>query len=405
MKILKCRLCQSKNLKIIINLKKMVLGDKYARVKNKFNKKIEINIIQCKDCKHCQTSTVPNREQLYTHYLSRPVAINSSLSSAYKIYAKDLLKFLKNKDDLICEIGSNDGSFLNFFKNKNFKNLIGVEPAKNLAKQSNKNKISTLNEFFETSTSIKILKKFNKKAKIIINNHSLSNISEIDQVFRNIKGLLEKNGVYTIQTFYTADVYKKFLLENFNHEHLNYFFVTTINKLANRHGMEVFDAFKVNAKGGSIRTYISHIGAFKKNKKVFKIMQEEKKFLLKKTYPNKIEKFIKNNSLKIMNLIKKNNFKKIIGYGTSIGATTFLTQYNIGNKIKFLIDDDKYRQNRYSPGFNIKTTSNRIIKKINPDLIIILAPLYYKNIYKKIIKNFGRQNILKIWPRICFIKK
>ena len=404
-RLLNCRLCNSKNLKKIINLKKMSLGDKYAKQKNKFNQKLEINILQCKKCSHCQTSTIPPREKLYTHYLSRPVAINSSLSDAYKIYAKDLLRFLKKKDDLICEIGSNDGSFLNFFKNKKYKNIIGVEPAKNLSLQANKSKIKTLNEFFETSTCNKIIKTFNKKAKIIINNHSLSNISNIDDVFRNVKGLLEKNGVYTIQTFYTAEVYKKFLLENFNHEHLNYFFVTTINTLANKHGLEVFDAFKIDAKGGSIRTYISHIGDYKINNKVLKIINEEKKFLKSQKYPKRVEGFIKKNSLKIKKIIKDNCYKNIIGYGTSIGATTFLTQYDLGKKIKYLIDDDKFRQNRFSPGFNIQTTNNKIISKQKPDLIIILAPLYFKNIYNRIVQNFGRQNILKIWPQIKLIKE
>lgn len=403
-KIKNCRLCGSKLLKKIIDLQKMPLGDKYAQKKNQYNELTEINILQCKTCLHMQTSTVPSREKLYKNYLSRPVAVNSALSDSYKIYAEDLKKYLK-KDDLICEIGSNDGSFLNFFKSKGYKKIIGIEPAENLASKANRSKIRTYNNFFGDEACFKVLKDFKQRAKLIINNHSLSNISNIREVFKNAKSLLERDGVYTIQTFYTVDVFSKFLLENFNHEHLHYFFVTTINYLAKKNGLEVFKAFKINAKGGSIRTYLGHIGDHQIDKSVTKIIKEEKKVLTNSKFPKKVEKFISLNGKKIRDILDKNKYKKIIGYGTSIGATTFLTQYKIDKRINFLIDDDPYRQNRYSPGSNIKTTSNNIIKKEKPDAIIVLAPLYFKNIKEKIIKNFGKQNIIKIWPQALLIKK
>jgi len=400
-KITNCRLCNSKGLKKIINLKKMPLGDKYAKKKNQYNELIEINILQCTKCLHMQTSTVPSREKLYKNYLSRPAAVNSNLSNSYKIYAQDLTKYIK-KDELICEIGSNDGSFSNFFKLNGYKKIIGVEPAKNLAKKS---LIKTYNNFFGDETCFKILKNFQQRAKLIINNHSLSNISDIRDVFKNVKSLLDRNGVYTIQTFYTVDVFKKFLLENFNHEHLHYFFVTTINNLAKKNGLEVFKVFKINAKGGSIRTYIGHIGDHKIDKSVSKVIKEEEKYLKNRKYSNSVEKYIAKNGKKIRDLIKENKFKKIVGYGTSIGATTFLTQYKINNKINYLIDDDPFRQKRFSPACNIPTVSNKIISQFKPDVIIVLAPLYFDNIKNKIVKNFGKQNIIKIWPKALLIKK
>ena len=403
-KLKQCRICSSNKLELALRLKPMPLGDKYAKKKNKYNEFLEINLLNCKNCRHLQTSTIPNRKRIYTNYLSRPAAINANLSKEYLQYANDLKKYVK-RDELIIDIGSNDGGFLKFFKKNKYKKLIGVEPAKNLAKYANKIGIKTINDFFGEKIVQKINLNFKAKAKIILNNHSLSNVSNINEILFNVKSCLHQKGVYSIQTFYTTDVMKKKLLENFNHEHLNYFYVSTLNTMAKRHGLEVFKAFHVPAKGGSIRVYIGHIGSYKIDKSVKHFENLEKKTINSLSIHQNVERFIKQNKLKIKNIIKKTKSKNIIGYGTSIGATTFITQYDLSKKIKFLIDDDIFRQKRFSPGFNIPTVSNSIIKKTNPDLIIILAPLYFSNIAKKINKSFGKYNILKIWPKIELKKK
>jgi hypothetical protein len=402
-KLKNCRVCNSKKIKIFHTLKKMPLGDKYSVKKNLYNQLLEINILKCEECNHFQTSTIPDRIKIYSNYLSRPAAINKNLAGQYLKYANDLKGYIK-KDDLIIDIGSNDGAFLNFFKSNGYKNIVGVEPAKNLANQANKNKILTYNTFFNEAACVKIQNKFQKKAKIILNNHSLSNVHDINEILFNVKSMLAKKGIYSIQTFYTIDVYNKNLLENFNHEHLNLFTVSSIDKLAKRHGLEVIKAFHIDAKGGSIRTYISHIGDYKIDKNVRKIFNKEKKFIQSKIPSKKIKKFINNNSKEIISYIEKNNLKKIVGYGTSIGATTFITQYNLEKKINYLIDDDPYRQNLYSPGTNILTTDRKIIDKFKPDLVIVLAPLYFDNIFSNLKKLDHNFSVIKIWPKLKILK-
>ncbi len=402
-KLKNCRVCSSEKINIFHTLKKMPLGDKYSVKKNLYNQLLEINILKCEECNHIQTSTIPDRTKIYSNYLSRPAAINKNLAGQYLKYANDLKGYIK-KDDLIIDIGSNDGAFLNFFKSNGYKNIVGVEPAKNLANQANKNKILTYNTFFNEAVCVKIQNKFQRKAKIILNNHSLSNVHDINEILFNVKSMLAKKGIYSIQTFYTIDVYNKNLLENFNHEHLNLFTVSSIDKLAKRHGLEVIKAFHIDAKGGSIRTYISHIGDYKVDKNVEKFFNKENKFLKSKIPSKKIKKFINNNSKEIISYIKKNNLKKIVGYGTSIGATTFITQYNLEKKINFLIDDDPYRQNLYSPGTNILTTDKKIIDKFKPDLVIVLAPLYFDNIFSNLKKLDHNFSVIKIWPKLKILK-
>ena len=124
-KLKNCRLCNSKKLKIFHSLKKMPLGDKYHLKKNQYNQILEINILKCENCKHMQTSTIPDRVQIYSNYLSRPAAINKNLAGQYLKYANNLKNFIQ-KNDLIIDIGSNDGAFLNFFKSHFFCSIISI---------------------------------------------------------------------------------------------------------------------------------------------------------------------------------------------------------------------------------------------------------------------------------------
>ena len=63
-------------------------------------------------------------------------------------------KFNKDKNLRVLEVASNDGSFLKILKKK-FNNVYGVEPAKNIAKLANKNKLLTYNYYFNFKNSKK----------------------------------------------------------------------------------------------------------------------------------------------------------------------------------------------------------------------------------------------------------
>ncbi len=405
-KILECRACKSNKIKKILNLKDMPLGDKYAKYKNQYDYLVSSNLVKCSNCELIQNDSTADPKILYSHYLSRPAAVNQNLSKDFESYAEYASKFLSNKKNLIVEIGSNDGSFINYFRKKGYNNTLGIEPAENLAKNANKSGIPTLNNFFDYSAVESIEKKFGiNKAKLIIHNHALSNIHDLNKVSTSVKKILSSDGVYCLQTFYMYDVLDKYLIENFNHEHLSYFSVKTISNYLKFHGLEVFDAIKVDAKGGSIRVFAKHFSKDLKTSKRFKsIIAAENKKNDEKLF-NNLNKKINDFSKSIKDIIKKNKYKNIIGYGTSIGATTFIYQYNIANKISFFVDDDTFRQNRFSPGSNIPVKSSNKITISNPDLIIIFAPLYYKKIIEN-IKNLKRNSVdvLLIWPEIKLIK-
>ena len=64
------------------------------------------------------------------------------------------------KNDLVVDIGSNDGSLLKHFKSNGL-NTIGVEPT-NIAKIANENGIKTLQSFFNVEAADNIINQQSK---------------------------------------------------------------------------------------------------------------------------------------------------------------------------------------------------------------------------------------------------
>ena len=165
-----CRLCNSYKINNVFNLKPTPPANSFRKHTSIRNKKYPLNIFLCLNCKHLQLVNIIDPKILFLNYL-----YSSGASKVYikhlKDYANDvIIKYeLNNTKDLICDIASNDGTFLKFFKVKGFK-VLGVEPAKNLAKIAKNKGVKTKNNFFDINF-INLNKKLIKTFKIITANH------------------------------------------------------------------------------------------------------------------------------------------------------------------------------------------------------------------------------------------
>ena len=107
-----------------------------------------------------------------------------------------------------------------------------------------------------------------------------------------------------------------------------------------KHNLRVFDIKNNDINGGSSRYFICHRNAkFKMNKKIIKILRQEKKLKLedKNSYLNFYKKInlIKSKTRGLIdNLIRKG--KVIHGYGASTKGNVFLQYLEISSK-KFLL--------------------------------------------------------------------
>jgi 2-polyprenyl-3-methyl-5-hydroxy-6-metoxy-1,4-benzoquinol methylase len=349
---------------------------------------LELNF--CKDCYNCQLSYVADPKKLFSNYLYL-----SSTSSSFVKHFQRAAKKYKNIFKLsthaqIIDIGSNDGIALKAFKDLGFKNILGIEPAQNIAKIANKKGIKTINEFLNND----LVKKLEIKADLILASNVFAHVDQIHELTNCIFNLLKKNGVVVIEVQYLLNTLIDCTFDNIYHEHVNYWSVLSLNNFFKKKQAKIFKIEKINTHGGSIRVYVSKDINRKIENSVKKFISREVKLGINKfyIYDNFRKKVFKNRKI-FKNKIKKikNKNKNIIGYGAPAKATVALNFYNISNEIDYIIDDNPLKNGKYIPGTGIliKNKNKNIIKF---DYLLVLAWNFYKeikrnntNLAKKII--------------------
>ena len=377
----KCRSCENTKLKRVVSLGYQPLANNLL---NKQNEKCELYPLEvnyCEKCHNCQLSVSVDPKKMFSNYLytsSTSKIFQEHFVKASEKYIKDFK--LNKKRSYIIDIGSNDGIALKPFIDKGFKKILGVEPAKNLAKLANKKKIKTFNGFLDK----KNLKKIKKGADLILASNVFAHSDKLQEMAECMFKLLSKKGTIIIEVQYLMNTLKDLTFDNIYHEHYNYWSLTSLTNFFKKFDSVIFRSEKVDTHGGSIRVYIKKNKKTKIEKSVKQMLKEEEKFGIKKfnTYKKFGEKVyeIRENIRRNLKKIKKNS-KLIIGYGAPAKATTALNFFGISKEIDFVVEDNKLKHNKYIPGVNIPIKDkSKITNKKNT--LIVLAWNFYKDIKK-----------------------
>jgi len=377
-----CRTCDNTKLKRVVSLGYQPLANNLLNKKNEKCDLYPLEVNYCEKCHNCQLSVAVEPKKMFSNYLytsSTTKTFREHFINAAKKYTNDFK--LNKKKSYIIDIGSNDGVALKPFKDLGFKKILGVEPAKNLAKLANKNKIKTFNGFLEK----KNIKKLKKNADLILASNVFAHSDKLKEMAGCMFELLSKKGTIIIEVQYLLNTLKDLTFDNIYHEHYNYWSLTSLVNFFNLFDACIYRAETISTHGGSIRVYIKKSKKIKIEKSVKKLLNYEEKFGIKKykTYKDFGEKVykIRKNVLRNINKIKKEN-KKIIGYGAPAKATTALNFFGISDQIDFIVEDNKLKHNKFIPGVKIEIKNKSFIKD-DDNYLLVLAWNFFDEIKNK----------------------
>lgn len=407
----KCRVCESSKLKKVVNFGEVPLGNNLQKSKLEAikAKTYRLDLLNCSICNHIQLSNKVDKKILYKSNYTYLSSTGKDFLIHLKKYTDNISKIIKlKKNSLIIDIGSNDGSCLNYFKMKGHK-VLGVDPAKIPSQIANKNGIETLESFFNYKISKKIVNKYGY-ADFITSHNVLAHVENLEEIFKNIFNTLKKNGYFCFEVGYFIKVIEKQLFDTVYHEHIDYHKASSISYLLKKVGFSIIKISQNKIQGGSLRILC------KKKEKV-SILQQPKNFidreinLLKKkdynlihwnTFINKKMKLL----LKNFNLFAKESSPKIIGYGAPTKSTLMIKISDIDHKkIDYIVEDNNQKIGRFIPkyGIPIKKVSHKNIKSAK--LIFIFAWNFQKDIVHKLKHDFRyKGHILIPLPHVKLIK-
>ena len=376
-----CRSCGNTNLKRVVSLGYQPLANNLLK---KINEKCDLYPLEvnyCNKCHNCQLSVSVDPKKMFANYL-----YTSSTSKIFREHfinsAKKYLKELKlnKKKSYIIDVGSNDGVALKPFLDLGFKKVLGIEPAKNLAKLANKNKIKTFNGFLLK----KNINKIKKNADLILASNVFAHSDKLKEMAECMIDLLSQKGTIIIEVQYLMNTLRDLTFDNIYHEHYNYWSLTSLVNFFNQFNATIYRSECVDTHGGSLRVYIKKNKKVKIESSVKSMLKKEENFGIKnfKTYEEFGKKVyqIRENVIKNIKKLKKEN-KSIIGYGSPAKATTALNFFGISEEIDFIVEDNKLKHNKFVPGVKIPIKSKSFIKD-KDNALLILAWNFYDDIKK-----------------------
>jgi SAM-dependent methyltransferase len=284
--------------------------------------------------------------------------------------------------DVVLDIGCNDGTLLSFYPKDLYR--VGFDPAQNLRQYSKKNANLIVTDFFTAQAYFNQLK---KKAKIITSIAIFYDMEDPHKFVADLESVLDDNGLWILQMSYLPLMLKQIAFDNICHEHLEYYSLSSLNYVIEKHRLEVVDVELNDINGGSYRVYIRKKGADERlfanapyrdvaGFRIAALQAYEKSLKLADpaTYAAWFKKVLELKE-KTIALIKaeKAKGKSIWGYGASTKGNTLLQFFNLDSALITAIAErnpDKF--GKRTVGTNIPITSEAEMRKAQPGYLLIL---------------------------------
>lgn len=384
---LNCRLCNSTHLDLALQLTPtppvdaFIPKEKLTVLQDSF----PLDLFLCQDCGHAQLLDVVDPNILFGNYIY-DTSSSPGLIGHFQRYADTVEEFIKPpKNGLVIEIGSNDGTLLNFFKRKGLR-VLGIDPAKEIAAIATSKGLPTLPEFFSSKVAKEVSKTYGA-ASIICANNVFAHSDQLADMAEGVRILLGPDGVFVFEVSYMLDMIENMVFDFIYHEHLCHHAVKPLQQFLALHGMELIHVERIPTKGGSIRVYAQLLGASRSVSPIVgELIDYEIKYGLYslntyRNYAAKIEEIRQKNHNLVHQLVSQG--KRIAAYGASATTTVLTYHFDLGSALQFIIDDNATRQGLFSPGYHIPVVSSEKMYDEKPDYVILLAWRFADQIVQK----------------------
>lgn len=374
----KCQVCNSIKLHLIIDLGHQPLCDSLL-TKNMLDQPeitYPLRMFWCEECSLAQIDYCVDGRLVYHPDYPYRTGVTKELVEYLKEMSKSLVsKYFLKHNDLVVDLGSNDGTLLTGFKESGT-NVIGVEPT-NIAKIASKNGIETLQQFFTLDLAKEIKSKYGE-ASIIVSTNMFAHMSTIGEVISGIEYLLKTDGVFIMESHYLLDVIQGGQFDTIYHEHLRTYSLKSLIKLFNYYDFTVTDVERGDRYGGNIRVHVTKGKNKPISQNVTDLLNLEENLGLYelKTY----EKFadrVKQAKEDFMNFVFKikNENKTIVGNSCPGRSVTLLNYYGVSkDMIPYITEQPtSLKLGMFLPGKQIPIINNEILLTEQPDYLIILA--------------------------------
>jgi len=389
-KVTNCRVCQSQILEKLLDLGNFHLSGIFPSSKNQVIEKGPLSLLLCGDCGLVQLAHQYDMEKLFGDNYGYRSGLNSQMIGHLNNFVDEVLEQEElTPEDLIIDIGSNDGTLLSRFP-KSFKSLVGVDPTGPKFKKYYPKHIKLIPEFFSA-------RKFGKeKAKLITSFSMFYDLADPQGFMKEVYEILHEDGVWVMEQSYLPLMIKNNAYDCICHEHQEYYCLSQIKYMAFKVGLNILNVSFNNTNGGSIRITLGKRNGEKKDL-VNNILNKEKRFRYISTYRffiNNLKSHKKNLVALLSDL--KNKGKKVVGLGASTKGNITLQYCGIDESLlSRIFEVNDYKFNRFTPGTKIPISAAEDADSADYKLVL---PWHLKESFIESEKDFLKKGGKLIFP-------
>jgi hypothetical protein len=360
-----------------------------------------LHVLVCSNCFLVQLQEYVEPKHIFSEY-----AYFSSYSTFWVEHARQYCEMITKRFNLgsksqVFEIASNDGYLLQHFLLSGIP-AFGIEPAGNVAAVALQKNIPTLVEFFGVKCAQQLISE-GKRADLIIGNNVLAQVPDLNDFVRGMATVLAPNGVITLEFPHLERLIEDNQFDTIYHEHFSYFSLGIIRRLAEKHGLKVFDVEHLATHGGSLRVYLCRPSApYALSPSVDALLSHEREIGFEdvSSYARFATRVHQTKRKLLSFLIQcKDQGAKVCGYGAPGKGNTLLNYCGIGTDfVDFTVDRNPYKHRRYTPGMHIPIYPVSAIDDARPDYLLILPWNLKEEVMKQMshVRDWGCKFVVPI---------
>lgn len=372
-----CRACYSNDLEPIFSLGEHYVNDFPEPHKQPSPEStVPIDLELCNACRLVQAKHTTPQEFLYSRHYWYRSGITQIMREALREVASTIEDMgILNPGDVVLDIGSNDGTLLRSFALDGL-NLVGVEPARNLAAEGCQGLDHFINEFWDYET---YHERVGKKAKVITALGMFYDLEDPNQFIADVSKALDNDGIFVAQLMCLHNMLELNDIGNFAHEHLEFYSIQSLDHLLGKHGLKIVHLETNDVNGRSYRLYIrpkTSCQHCKPSPSLTQAREDETYYLENPKHLQSLFHKMEDNKQTVRDFIRTETLvhhKTVWVYGASTKGNTILQYYELDYPlIQGAAEKSQEKWGRETVGTRIPIYSEEEARKACPNYFLVL---------------------------------
>ena len=372
-----CLVCGSTDVEEFLDLNETALANKFLKPEEAAGPEpsFPLRVGFCHDCNHVQLMERVPPQAMFDDYLYISSMSDTLVKHLRGLAATVYDRFGLTGDDLVVDVGCNDGTLLKGFR-EGGATTLGVEPAANLAAMTRDSGIDVVNDYFGEDTA-KGLRGERGAAKVIVLTNVFPHLPFLGDFMKGVQALLADDGVLVLEAHYLQDLLAHRAFDTVYHEHVSYWSLRPMMRLFAAHGLEVVDVDRLPIHHGQLRVFARRKGVETPSPRVAELAAQEVAAGLDRfaTFRDFAESVIglKRDLWRLLDDLTLDG-RKVAAYGAPAKGSTLLSFFEIGpDTVPYIADRSPLKQGRVTPGTHIPVVSPDRIGEDKPDYMLLLA--------------------------------